>query len=297
MKKIYTPHNKSFKVRLTYWMTTIIMAIASFNASSHYTIHSTSKGVIIESASGKTEAKTGTRLKATDMVVIPAGGKLEVYNDIDKNIYTSVSDGRISVTRLMIDARKRASDNRGNVAAQLRFAKQQDAGSQRLYVEKGMVRRSLEVYDPEGQKIAADPEVIARYIASRISLGSKIEGDSLPAKTVAGRPAAGGLSFKVENTCDFPIYLNILKISKRDNDLKVGISEVGQPAGVYVLLPGQTLSREHFRDVPDTDNHLMVMAHCQFDIDEIIEHLGARINNIEESHDSTGNLPIYLLSI
>lgn len=276
----------------------ILLLMIPLFAGAHYSLHSVTGDIKIESGGRQSVATKGMAVKASDYIIIPAGGKVEIYNDLDKRIYTSTATGKFTVTRLMIDARGAAADNRGNVASRLRFGKKDSPGDERLYVEKGMVKRSLGVYDPEGEKIVADPGVIARHIAARISSKEGFNPDSTPAKIEKGIPENGGIHFKVWNTLDFPIYFNIVKVTKKDAKYKISISEVGQPAGVYVLLPGQTISREHFIAIPGDEMHLMVMTHSQFDVDEMIEQLESTLKkgSIADSQPETG-MPLYLMSI
>lgn len=277
------------------YLLTLLITIVNLTAWGHYSLHSVSGEVKVESGGNQKPAQKGMALKASDYLVIPQGGKVEIYNDLDKKIYTSVATGKISVTRLMIDARGTASDNRGNVASRLRFGKKANAGNERLYVEKGMVKRSLGVYDPEGEKIVADPAVIARYIAAKLTDSGEFAGDSLPVETVKEIKNEEGISFKIRNTLEFPIYFNIVKISGNGNRRKVSISEIGQPAGVYVLLPRQTMSREHFQPVLSDESHILVMTHSQFDVDEMIEQMETIFRNGKDTGPSPEkNLPLYL---
>lgn len=135
----------------------LMLALSHLFVLAHYSLHSVSGNVKIDSNGKQTPAAKGMTLKASDYLIIPEGGKVEIYNDLDKGIYASTKSGRISVTRLMIDARGVSADNRGNVASRLRFGRHSDTGKERLYVEKGMVKRSLGVYDPEGEKNSGRP--------------------------------------------------------------------------------------------------------------------------------------------
>lgn len=272
----------------------LLLLLVTLPVGAHYSIHSVSNGVLIESAGKQSLAEKGASVKPSDHLIIPKGGKVEIYNDLDKRIYASVSDGKISVTRLMIDARSAASDNQGNVSSRLSFRKSSGNSDQRLYVEKGMVKRSLGVYDPEGEKIVADPAVIARFIASRLLDSSDSLCDTMPASTTHEKTAEGGISFNVRNTFGFPVYFNIVKVNPKSGKRTVTISEVGQPTGIYVLLPDQTLGRGHYHPLAEDETHLMVMTHYQFDIDEMIEELEKAIKNPSPKSSVDNSLPVYL---
>ena len=100
----------------------------------HYFIHSASNDVIIESSGKQTPAKPGNEVKANDYLIIPDGQAVEIYNDLDKNIYKSLSSGKISVTKLMIEAKKTASNNSKNVASRLSLAKNSGVKRRRCYL-------------------------------------------------------------------------------------------------------------------------------------------------------------------
>lgn len=275
----------------------VILLIYAVPVFARYTLHSVSGDVKIESSGKSVAAQTGMTVKPSDQLVIPPGGKIEIYNDLDKKIYSSVSEGKITVTRLMIDARSVASDNRGNVTSMMRFSKKNDSNNQKLYVEKGMVKRSLGIFDPEGEKIVADPSLIAKFISARLYDDKDMLHDELPVPTEHAVPDEGGITFDVRNTIGFPVYFNIVKIVEKDNKRSVKISEVGQPAGIYVLLPDQTIGRGHYHNIPDNELHIMVMTHCQFDIDEMIEELEKALRTSPSDVSSYNNLPIYLMRL
>lgn len=272
-----------------------LMAIA-LPIFSRYSLHSISQGVKVEVAGKQSPASAGMTLKPSDQLIIPSGGKVEIYNDLDKKIYTSTAEGKITVTRLLIDARSAAADNRANVASKLRFGRKNDNGDQKLYVEKGMVRRSLGILDPEGEKIVADPSIIANFIATRFANEQDDLYDTFPVPMQHSATPEGGMAFDLRNTIGFPVYFNVVKITKKNDQYEVRISELGQPAGVYVLLPDQTMARGHFASVSDDEIHLMVMTHCQFDIDEMIEALD---KSLRENPNPLANtsLPIYLMKL
>lgn len=275
-----------------------ILLVFSLPVFARYTIHSVSGDVKLESAGKTVAVKTGMTINPSDQLVIPSGCKVEIYNDLDKKIYTSVEEGKLSVTRLMINARSVAADNSGNVASRMRFGKKTDNNEHKLYVEKGMVKRSLGIFDPEGEKIVADPALIAKFIAARLYDDKDMLHDQLPVPTEHSVPEEGGICFDVRNTIGFPVYFNIVKIVQKDDKKMVRISEVGQPTGIYVLLPDQTLARGHYYNIPDEELHLMVMTHCQYDVDEMIDELEKALRTTPSADMAAdSSLPIYLMRL
>lgn len=269
------------------------MIFSSVAASAHYTVHDVVGNVTVESGGKSVTLTKGMTLKATDQIVIPAGGKVEILNTVDKRIYSSIKAGKTSVTRLLIDARGVASDNSANVASRMQLGRKEQKGDQKVYVEKGMVRRSLAVYDPEGDGMELDASTLGACLAGLIKGGKLVSGDEAPVRLNSERLRDGGLGFKVENTLSFPVYFNIIRL-KEDGELE--ISPLGQPAGSYVLLPRQTMSREHFPAIPEGEKQLIIMANCQYDIDRVIEEAQKALSN-GTSSDGTGDLPVFVTTL
>ncbi|MDE7402736.1 MAG: hypothetical protein K2M87_04925, partial [Muribaculaceae bacterium] len=103
---------------------------------------STTASVKVISGSKTIEAVKGMQLKAADSLVIPEGGVVEIYNDFDKRVYKSLRPGKISVTKLLIEARQVAADNSKNVSGRLNLGKNGSGSGRQAYVEKGMVTRN-----------------------------------------------------------------------------------------------------------------------------------------------------------
>lgn len=120
----------------------LIVAGAALSAAQNYTLHSTTPAVKVVSAGKTADAKKGMKVKGTDVLVIPDGGVVEVYNEFDKRIYRSLRPGKVSVTKLLIEARQVAADNSKNVGNRLNLGKNGSGGKQ-AYAEKGMVTREF----------------------------------------------------------------------------------------------------------------------------------------------------------
>ncbi|MBD5223381.1 MAG: hypothetical protein HDS71_04935 [Bacteroidales bacterium] len=272
---------------------TLCLAIVSFTAGAHYTLHSVSGDVKVESGGKTVSAAKGMTVKAIDYIIIPKGGKVEILNGLDKRIYTSITPGRISVTRLMIDARGAASDNAKNVASRMNLGRKSPNDSKNVYVEKGMVRRSLAVYDPEGEMMEMDAETLGKYVAARLNDTAGIATDTCPVNLTSTHLQDGGLAFKLENTLGFPVYFNVLRVKKGEKPT-VEISQLGQPAGSYVVLPRQTISREHFPTLDPAETHLVVITNCQYDVDKVIEEITKALENKNDLDGSARDLPVYI---
>lgn len=257
----------------------------------HYTIHSATTGVKIESQGKQVVATKGAALKATDQLIIPNNGVVEVFNSLDKRIYRSLRPGKISVTKLMIEAREVASDNSKSVSAKMRFGKGSGAGNKNVYVEKGMVTRSLAMYDPASDGLEMDPATLAKYI--RVKLLQPADTADLPIALTHGKTKEGGLSFRLENVLDYPVYFNILRLSPTATG-DVAISELGQPDGTYVLLPHQVMQREHLAPLAADEAHILVLTPCKFDINSLLDEFGKQS---APGADLLNDLPAFIYTL
>lgn len=269
------------------------MAIISLSVCAHYTIHSVSGDVKVESGGKAQPAAKGMAVKAIDYIIIPQGGKVEILNDLDKRVYTSITPGKVSVTKLMFEAKGVASDNAKNVASRMNLGRKSPNDSKNVYVEKGMVRRSLAVYDPEGDMMEMDAATLGNYVAAQLLATAGTNSDTCPVTLTSTRLDEGGLGFKLENTLQFPVYFNVLRVKKGDKP-SVEISQLGQPAGSYVLLPRQTISREHFPALDPTESHMVVITNCQYDVDKVIEEITKILENPTSIDSSSRELPVYV---
>lgn len=277
----------------------LLMAVAS--ASAHYSIHSATSGVMVENGSGSNPAKNGLEIKANDYLIIPTGGEVEIYNDLDKNIYKSVSTGKISVTKLMIEAKKQASDNNKNVASRLRLSKSQasEPEGEKIYVEKGMVRRSLAVFDPEAEHVQVNSKSLGQLIAKYLKDNPETGFNGVDVMVSKGDSDDSAVYFKIVNSLDFPVYFNVLKFdaTPEGDNRKVEISNMGQPDGSYVLLPGQALTRESIYPLPEDEKHLLVVTHFRYDLDEVVDETANALNNGNEGNIGEPQFPLLITKL
>ena len=275
---------------------TFIMAVCSMIAGAHYTLHSVSGDIKVESGGKTLAAKPGMTVKPIDFIIIPKGGKVEILNDVDKRIYTSITPGRFSVTKLMIDARGTASNNTANVASRMSLGRKTGNDGKNVYVDKGMVRRSLAVYDPEGDMMEMDAVTLGQFVASRLLTGKYESDEPSPVTLTKSHLDEGGLGFRLENTLQIPVYFNILRVIRGEKP-SVEISQLGQPAGSYIVLPQQSISREHFPSVSADETHIIVMTNCQYDVDRVIEEIAKAFDNPGDISVQSSDLPVYITGL
>ncbi|MCH5226123.1 MAG: hypothetical protein J1D77_08975 [Muribaculaceae bacterium] len=280
---------------------TLLVFMACITAiRAHYSIHSASKDVLIESGGKQAPAKPGIEVKANDYLIIPEGQEVEIYNDLDKNIYKSLSSGKISVTRLMIDAKKMASNNNKNVASRLSLAKNSNSvEGEKIYTEKGMVRRSLAVFDPEAENIQINSKTLGQLIANFILNHDSSNFQNVDVELTNGKLDTEGYFFRVVNNQDFPVYFNVMKfdLMPETPDGKMEISVLGQPDGNYVLLPGQAITRETFSSLPEDERHFLVMTHFRYELDEVIEETANSLSNPDSIPSSSLSFPLLIKSL
>lgn len=246
----------------------LVMAVAAGGAAK-YVIHSVSGQVALQRA-GKTQPLAkGTQVGGVDNIVLGRGAAVEILNTADNKVYRCDKEGKYTPMKIMMDARRSADNKFTSVTSTTRFGpKGQKAGT--VYEEGCLVTRALGDYDPEGATTQVAPEQLAMSMISKLA---GTVGDSIPTPYAHGVPAAGeGLEFCIDNTFDYPLYVNVVKCSEEQKDSrKVEISELGQPVGCYILLPGQTLMRRHSRPLNAAEKHMLILTRSYFDIDEVIE--------------------------
>lgn len=282
--------------RLAGFLMAIIVALLAcpLAVEAAYVVHSVSGNVGLVAKGSTTPLKKGMSVGPSDVIDIPENGKLEIFNELDGKVYSSVKSGRFSVIRLMLDAKDQASDNAGNVKGQLALGKGENTIEGRLYMEKGMVKRSQTVFGQDSENVDVDGRTLARYVASVVYTGNLDSRVELPVKIEHERGEGVGIKFRLVNDLDFPVYFNVLKITGSQAPV-LEVSELGQPTGCYVVLPGQALSREQFA-VPNSDTrHVLIMSHCKYDIGEVIDFIGDLLSTEGIGTLSEKDAPVHML--
>lgn len=276
---------------------TFLFAFVLFLATSEaaYVVHSVEGNITVITGQTSSPLKKGMTVSPSDMIDIPAGATLEIYNELDKKIYTSVKSGRLSVIRLMLDAKEKAADNAANVGSQMSM-KRGDKVEGRLYMEKGMVKRSKGIFNPALENVDVDPRTLARYVASAVYSGDLRSRIDLPVSVETQRNDSSGMGFKLVNRRDFPVYFNVLKIIGTDAPV-LDISELGQPSGCYMVLPGQSLSREQYAGMSPKARHVIIVSHCRYDIGEVIDMIEDLMNKEGLGGLTDKDIPVDMISL
>lgn len=266
------------------------MAFSTLLCSAKYTIHSVNGAVTLQRA-GKSQPLTkGTEVGGVDNIVLAKGAAVEILNSADNKVYRCDKAGKYTPMKIMMDARRSADNKFGTIAKNARFGAGSNKGGT-VYEEGCLVTRALGNYDPEGATTQVDASQLAISMASMIN-GSA--SDSIPTPFSHGVPAAGnGLEFSIDNSLEYPLYVNVVKCPAIPGESrKVEISELGQPVGCYILLPGQTLMRRHSAKLDPGYKHLLILTRGYFDIDEVIEKASELSDNSD--HPVLGAGHIYI---
>lgn len=271
-------------------MMIVSLMICVFAVMGQYTVEDVSGNVTIRKGGHQTAVSKGMSLTPMDELTLAPGACVKIYNKSEAKSYTWTKEGMSTVQTIRIEAGK-AAESIGQRLGNLpnTFVRPMSGNQGYVYVESGMVKRSMASYDPAAQNIEVDPEQMADYIIAELLSGDSGEHGGVPTTFSHERNDAGGLIFSIENTLQNPIYFNVIKV---DSENKVQISEIGQPSGSYVLLPSQTLSRGQLSAL--ADKHILVMAHFNFDIDKLIENVEEKLKTEMVKPQLQENMGIYV---
>ncbi len=260
----------------------LAMSLAGLSAQAAFIVREVKGNVTVSKGGQEVALKAGMKVTPADKVTIPQGGQLKVTNDVNNNIYTSTHDGTFTISRMMLDADVEAGSNISAINSRLKVGGAGTDKGQRVYVEQGMVKRSLSEYDPQASAFTIDPYTLARCIREsgergRVNGSDAVGQDGTSVVRRLERSADGALTLELTNTEAFPIYFNVIS---RDLDGSYNLSCLGQPAGSYVLLPRQGIMRNHPDAVDPEQKQLLIVANCSFDVDLLLEEL-----NKQPEHD------------
>lgn len=281
----------------------IAASLLSFAANA-YIVNSVTGNVKISSPGKIYKAVKGDTISQQDRLMIPAGGLIKILDEKSGIEYTSVSTGTMTVEKLIKESAQNAQDNAAQINSIVNFPAYREkavAGS-RVHREKGVVTRSLNLFDEDGAAIEISPEALAQLIAYTVYFGKETCDSTLLFSAIQNDYARNKnqtdeFGFKLGNPQKTPIYFNVLQFSGII-DRKAEISSLGQPGGFYILPSGHTMWRTHNAKIPFGQKHVVVACHYSFDIDALIDALNTIINDdslITNFPDTT--LPVFIKQI
>lgn len=269
-----------------------MISFGAFSANAQeYKVRSVKGNVQIKCGAKTKTASAGMSVTNRDMIVVPKGGTIKIIDTRDSQIYEYDGPGQTSVTSLIFDAKKAASSNSSTIHKNLTM-RSRNGGL--VMAEKGKVTRALEVYDPEAQQMQIDVSMLAaRVYPLATDSADNCTGADAPVLLSHERTPEGGLSMKLENTLNFPVYFNIIK---HNGEGQFCISEIGQPVGSYVVQPAQSISREQFKGIDPQVRHLMIVTNYYYDVDELLNSLNTLTLQQAQATQTT-DFPLYMLEL
>lgn len=294
------------KYMLKKYNSLILMAAISLLAftADAFIVNSVTGNVKISSGGKISAAVKGDTLSKNDKISIPAGGLIKIFDETTSKEYTSVANGNMTVGELIAKSAENAKNNAAQINAIVNFPGQREkvAVGSRVHREKGMVTRSLNLFDEEGAAIEISPEALAQLIAYTVYFGKEtcdsiLRFTAFPNNYTQPYDSMNEFGFRLNNPLETPLYFNVLQFSGIV-ERKAEISSLGQPGGCYILPPGHTMWRTRNDEVPYGEKHVVVACHYSFDIDPLIEALNTIINDpnlITNFPDTT--LPVFIKQI
>lgn len=266
----------------------VALIIGAADAAAQYSIYSFAGDVQVKHAGKVVPAANDLKITTADRIIVGANSSVQILNGRDSRIYACTTPGEHTLSGIMLDAE--SESNSSTLHRRMRMGKGESQEGT-MYVEKGKVTRALATFDPDAQGVQTDPVALARFIASTLSAGEYKPG-AFPAEFVNTDSVFG---FSFANTGSEPLYINIIKVDPAKPE-SVDISELGQPVGSYVILPGQTISRTQTKTPDSAQKHILIATHYYCSIDDLVEALRKAIPEVSEG-GPVPNQPVFIAYI
>lgn len=263
----------------------VALLTGAAEAAAQYSIYSFAGDVQVKHAGKVVSAANDLKITTADRIIVGANSSVQILNGRDSRIYACTTPGEHTLSGIMLDAE--SETNSSTLHRRLSMAKG-EAQEGTMYVEKGKVTRALAVFDPEARGVQTDPDALARFIASTLKAGEYKPG-AFPAEFVN---ADGAFGFSFANTGNEPLYINVIKVNP-DDAASVDISELGQPVGSYVILPGQTIARTQPKSPAGDQKHILIATHYYCSIDDLVEALRNAIPEVGTA-GPVPNQPVFI---
>ena len=278
----------------------VLLLLISLPANPYYVVSAVKGTVKISSGNQISTATNGTKVSKTDIVSIPEGGMIKIIDKENNKEYQSISTGNMTVENLISASLKKASDNTSQLHSIMNFpSSRKKVTASYVHRDRGMITRSLFLFDEEGASIEIPSQDLARLVSYAAYFGKETSDTTLIYTSFVDKPIPydGHIhesGFRLHNPMETPVYFNVLKISGII-DRQVEISPLGQPGGSYILPPGHAMWRTMDRNLPYGEKHVVVACHYSFDIDALIEALETIINDTNLITDFPDtSLPVFI---
>lgn len=276
----------------------LLLISVAFASSAAYVVRGVEGTVKVIRQGTTIIPKPQAQLEPNDFVKIEKDARLDVLDTSTNKIYSLDTPKIDKLSRLIDRAKKGANNSLETLQSNVRISRnKRDNGV--VYAEKGKIKRSQEVFDPEGAHLEMDNDKLGEKLYEKLlEISDDSDGKSREKYpeyfVITQNSPKDGISFSVENTLDHPIYFNLFKINQSTGSIT--ISELGQPIGCYALLPSQGISREQSKGVDPNELHILIMTGFQFDIDNLINKLNALIDAKVQISNSE-NINFFILPV
>lgn len=229
---------------------TAILAM-SLTANANLKIHSFSQGV----KKGKESVKANQIVAPSDVLFIPKDGNVTIRDTKNKQIYTSLSTGSITVGSLIKNAEENASSITHETSRTIRKAFEKKRGSKL----GGYNEAGVSTHNTDGLYGAAIdlPEGVS-YLSYLMSMPTDEEYEDMGDVVLARRDYEKGdssFNFSVFNTLYTPLYVNVIDQKPEDGALQFYF-----PENPLVKERGETLIPQYRYMLPDGEAGYIVIA-------------------------------------
>ena len=178
-------------------LVSIISALGSLVAVAQYSIHSLSGDVKLKKGMQFVPVAKGTSLTAADVLELGEGASIEIFNTTNSQTYKCVKPGLSSVSGIIISATSLASNKGKSIRDNMNFSRSSASGTGHVYVESGMVKRTMATYDPEARNIEVDPRELSRFVVNALRNPDAVKDTECPAAFTHTPNPHGGLSLSL----------------------------------------------------------------------------------------------------
>lgn len=249
--------------RLLLFLMTIQAAPLSLEAS--LKVYRLTGNVTVKKSSGSASLQRRDILDPASILMIPAGGKVEILDSDTRRIYSSTITGQVSVKKIIEKAMDDASALTRKTNSQVLTAVRDNASAQRgRYGKSGVSRHET---DAALSGLIALPDGVS-YLAYLMGLAPSDQYDGRSDIILMRRDYTEGddtFNFAVFNTLDRPLYVNVIDQNPQGGDISLYFNE-----NPLVNPRGETLIRQYRYLLPVNDSgYIIIASEADFTVDDV----------------------------
>lgn len=220
--------------------------------------------VNIKRPAGTSSLQRRETVKLSDVLAIPAGGKVEILDSDSRRIFASTGHGTYSVADIITNAKVHASEVTRRTNSQVIAAVKDNAASQRSRFGKAGI--SLHETDADINGLMSLPEGVT-YLAYLMTIPPTEEYDDHNDIVLMRRDFSDSddtFNFAMFNTLEKPLYINIID-QQPDGEISLYFQEnpIAKPRG-------ETLIPEYRYLLPvETHGYIVIASEKNFTTDEV----------------------------